>query len=104
MEDYSNMKAIGLFNSEIKKNLFSEMLLYFVISLSIGLLIGFVFMRLIIQFYSSLMPGLRFYIYPLSYSYYILSFSAILVISYFYNFHRIKKINIAEIMRQKTFG
>jgi ABC-type antimicrobial peptide transport system permease subunit len=104
IEDYSNMKAIGLFNSEIRKNLFLEMLLYFIISIAIGLFIGFIIMGLIIQMYSSLMPGLRFYLYPLSYVYYMISFSTILLISFFYNFRRIKKVNLAEIMRQKTFG
>lgn len=104
MEDYSNMKAIGLFNSEIRKNLFLEMFVYFIFSITIGLLIGSIIMRLIIQIYSSIMPGLRFYLYPLSYAYYSFSFSIILICSYIYNFHRIRKINIAEKMREKTFG
>ncbi|MFX1337872.1 MAG: FtsX-like permease family protein [Promethearchaeota archaeon] len=104
MEDYSNMKAIGLLNSEIGKNLFLEMLVYFLFSIAIGLLMGSIIMSLIIQTYSSILPGLRFYLYPLSYAYYSLSFSIILISSYIYNFYRIKKINIAEKMREKTFG
>lgn len=104
MEDYSNMKAMGLFNSEIRINLILEMLVYFTISIVIGLLIGLIIMTIIIQIYSSIMPGLQFYLYPLSYIYYSINFSIILLFSYLYNFHRIKKINIPERMRQKTFG
>lgn len=104
MEDYSNMKAVGLFNSEIRKTLFFEMMLYFMLSIGAGLLIGFIIMGSIINMYSSLMPGLRFYLYPSSYFYYTISFSIILIVSYIYNYHRVKKIDIVERMRQKTFG
>jgi ABC-type lipoprotein release transport system permease subunit len=104
IEDYSNMKAIGLYNYEIKRTLLLEMLLYFIIALIFGLIFGFIIMGVIIDMYSTIMPGLKFYLYPSSYLFYMLSLSIILISSFLYNYRRIQKINIAEIMRLKTFG
>ncbi|MFX0073290.1 MAG: FtsX-like permease family protein, partial [Candidatus Hermodarchaeota archaeon] len=101
IEDYSNMKAIGLYNSEIRKTLLLEMGFYFIVALLLGLLFGFIIMAIIIDMYSSISPGLKFYLYPTSYLTYIMTFSIILFSSYVYNYSRIKKINVAEVMRQK---
>jgi ABC-type antimicrobial peptide transport system permease subunit len=104
IEDYSNMKAIGLYNYEVRKTMMLEMFLYFIIALLFGLLFGFLIMDLIITIYSSITPGLKFYLYPTSYLSYIISFSVILISSFIYNYQRVKNINVAEIMRLKTFG
>ena len=104
IEDYSNMKAIGLYNYEIRRTMMLEMLFYFIVALIFGLLFGFIIMGLIIDIYSSIMPGLRFYLYPSSYLSYTISFSVILISSFIYNYKRVKNVNIAEIMRLKTFG
>ncbi len=98
------MKALGLYNYEIRKTMMLEMLLYFIIALMFGLLFGYIIMGLIIDMYSSIMPGLKFYISPTSYLSYTISFSVILISSFIYNYRRVKKINVAEIMRLKTFG
>jgi ABC-type lipoprotein release transport system permease subunit len=104
LEDYSNMKAIGLYNYEIRKTMILEMLLYFIIAIIFGLIFGCIIMGSIITMYSSIMPGLKFHLYPISYVSYSLSFSIILIISFIYNYRRVKCINVAEMMRQKTFG
>ncbi len=104
IEDYSNMKAIGLYNYEIRNTMMLEMLFYFILALLFGLLFGCIIMSLIIDMYSSITPGLKFYLYPTSYFYYTVSFCLILISSFIYNYRRVKNINIAEIMRLKTFG
>lgn len=104
IEDYTNMKAIGLYNYEVRRTLILEMSFYFLVAVLFGILFGLIIMDLIINMYSSTMPGLRFYIYPLSYLLYTLSFCFILILSFIYNYRRIKRINVAEIMRKKTFG
>ena len=104
LEDYSNMKAIGLYNFEIRKTMILEMLLYFIIAIIFGLIFGYIIMGSIITMYSSIMPGLKFYLYPISYILYSISFSIILIMSFIYNYRRVKNINVAEMMRQKTFG
>lgn len=104
MEDYANFVGLGMRHAEIRKSLLIELLLYLVISIVIGLLLGIFMMAGLMEYYSSTMPGLMLYISPLSYLYYCLSFVAILFVSYEYNLRRIKRINLAEVMRQKVFG
>ncbi|MHA1281555.1 MAG: ABC transporter permease [Promethearchaeota archaeon] len=104
MEDYSNMKAVGILDKEIRKSLFAELLFYFAVSLVLGLILGLLFLSYMFVQWETEMPGLEFYIYPISYVYYTVIFSGILVFSYYINFRRVKKINIAEMMRAKTFG
>ncbi len=104
MEDYANFVGLGMQHAEIRKSLFYELFLYLVLSLLIGLLLGIFMMVGLTDYYSSVMPGLILYISPLSYIYYSISFIAILFVAYIYNIKRIKRINLAEIMRMKVFG
>ncbi|MFX1366558.1 MAG: ABC transporter permease [Promethearchaeota archaeon] len=104
MEDYSNMKALGVLNKEIRKSLLIELLLYFSISLILGLILGILFLDWMFLQWETEVPGLIFFIYPISYLYYILIFSGILIFSFYINYRRIKNVDIAEIMRAKTFG
>ncbi|MFX1500994.1 MAG: ABC transporter permease [Promethearchaeota archaeon] len=104
MEDYSNMKAVGVLDKEIRKSLLMELLLYFSISLILGLILGILFLEWMFLQWETEVPGLIFFIYPISYLYYILIFSGILIFSFYINYRRIKKIDIAEMMRAKTFG
>jgi len=63
IEDYGNMKAIGLFNSEIRKSLILELLIYFLISTPLGFFFGLILNYFTIDLYSSLTPGISLYIY-----------------------------------------
>ena len=104
MEDYTNMKAVGILNKEIRNSMLMELLLYFCISLVLGIILGNLFLGYMFTQWENEVPGLIFYISPISYLYYSLIFTAILVFSFYINYRRIKKINITEMMRAKTFG
>ncbi len=104
IEDYSSMKAIGVYNSEIKKSLIYELTFYFVVSLLLGFFLGELISKLIISMYSSIMPGIHYHLYSISYIYYIAIFGIIILISFLINNRRVKKVNLAKIMREKTFG
>ena len=104
MEDYSNMKALGILDKEIRKSLLAELILYFSISLILGIVLGNLFLMYMFVQWKAVLPGLTFHIYPISYLYYTFIFTSILVFSFYINYRRIKRINIAEMMRQKTFG
>ncbi len=104
MEDYSNMKAVGILDKEIRKSLLSELFLYFSISLILGIVLGNLFLMYMFVQWQSEVPGLIFHTYPISYLYYTLIFTGILVFSFYINYRRIKRIDIAEMMRAKTFG
>ncbi|MFX0141953.1 MAG: ABC transporter permease, partial [Candidatus Hodarchaeota archaeon] len=104
IEDYANMKALGLRDSEIKKSIFKELLIYFAISIPLGLLLGFLIMVSIFKMYSSLMPGLFVYVYPMSYVYFGVCMSIMIVVVLYFQFRKLKHMNIAEITKMKTFG
>ena len=104
MEDYSNMKAVGILDKEIRKSLLLELLFYYIVSLILGLILGILFLSYMFTQWENEIPGLTFYIYPISYVYYTIIFTGILVFSYYINYRRIKNIDIAEMMRAKTFG
>ncbi|MFW9941113.1 MAG: FtsX-like permease family protein [Candidatus Thorarchaeota archaeon] len=104
MEDYSNMKAVGILDKEIRNSLFVEILFYLCVSFIFGIVLGIIFLRWMFKQWETEIPGLTSYIYPISYLYYISIFSGILLFSFYINYRKIKKINIAKIMREKTFG
>jgi len=104
IEDYSSMKAIGLYNSEIRKGLLYEISFYFIVSLLLGSLLGNLISKFIITMYSSIMPGIHYHLYSISYIFYILIFGIIVLLSFFINQRRIKKVQLAKMMREKTFG
>ena len=104
LEDYGNMKAVGLLNSELKKPLRLELIFYFAVSIFTGFILGYSILIGLIEMYSYVMPGLQLNIYPISYIYYVLNIVIMLIITYIYNIRKIKKLNIADIMRMKTFG
>ncbi|MHA1438278.1 MAG: ABC transporter permease [Promethearchaeota archaeon] len=104
MEDYSNMKALGILDKEIRKSLLAELVLFFCISLILSIVLGNLLLMDMFAQWESEFPGLIFHIYPISYLYYTLIFSGILVFSFCINYRRIKRIDIAEMMRAKTFG
>ncbi len=104
IEDYSNMKGVGLLNTEIRRTLFFELLMYFFFSVTFGLILGTLLMGFVVEMYSYELPGYLYYVSPMSYAYCVLSLSIILIISYIYNYARIRHVNIADVMRAKTFG
>ncbi|TFF97595.1 MAG: ABC transporter permease, partial [Promethearchaeota archaeon] len=104
IEDYANMKALGLMDSEIKKSIFKELLIYFAISIPLGLMLGFLIMIGIFEMYSSLMPGLFVHIYPISYVYFGICMSIMIALVLLFQFRKLKHMNIAEITKMKTFG
>jgi len=104
IEDYANMKALGLLDSEIKKSIFKELLIYFAISIPLGLILGVLIMISIFAMYSSLMPGLFVHVYPMSYVYFGVCMILMILIVLFFQFRKLKHMNIAEITKMKTFG
>ena len=56
MEDYANMKALGIQNSEIRKSLFLEITFYLIISLICGISLGIFITRQVIYQYSFILP------------------------------------------------
>jgi ABC-type antimicrobial peptide transport system permease subunit len=104
IEDYGSMKAIGIYNSEIKKSLIYELTFYYVVSLLLGFFLGEFISKLIISMYSSIIPGIHYHLYPISFVFYIAIFGIIILVSFFINNRRVKKVNLAKIMREKTFG
>lgn len=104
IEDYANMKALGLMDSEIKKSIFKELLIYFAISIPLGLMLGLLIMIGIFEMYSSLMPGLFVHIYPISYVYFGICMSIMIALVLLFQFRKLKHMNIAEITKMKTFG
>lgn len=104
IEDYANMKALGLYNSEIKKSILKEILLYFVISIPIGISLGNIISILMLDLMSDVMMGISYYMYPISYIYFGLNIFAIVFIVLILQFRKVKKMNITEITKMKTFG
>ncbi|MBD3342243.1 MAG: FtsX-like permease family protein, partial [Candidatus Lokiarchaeota archaeon] len=104
MDDYSNMKAVGLLDKEIQKTLFFELLFYFAFAIMVGIILGNILIALIIDFYSSFLPGLYQHTFLLSYFYYSFFLIGVMLVSYYYNIRKIKNMNLAEMMRLKAFG
>ncbi len=104
IEDYTSMRAIGLYNSEIRKSLLYEILFYFIVSLILGFIFGHLISKFIITMYSSIMPGIHYHLYSISYIFYISIFGIIILLSFFINQRRVKQVQLAKMMREKTFG
>jgi len=104
IEDYANMKALGLFDSELRKSLSKEIIIYFLVSVPLGLLLGFLLMLGIINSYSSVMPGLFVYMYPMSYLTLGICIGIMLIVVLLLQFRKLKYMNITEITKMKTFG
>ena len=104
IEDYGNMKAIGLFDSEIRKSLILELLVYLLFSIPLGIFLGVLLSAFSVDLYSSLSPGISFNIYPISYFYFSLHIIAIIVLVLLLQFRKLKKMNLAELTKLKAFG
>ncbi|MFX0081748.1 MAG: FtsX-like permease family protein [Candidatus Hodarchaeota archaeon] len=104
IEDYCSMKAIGLSNLEIGKSLSYELLFYFIVSLLLGSFLGNIISKFIITMYSTIMPGIHYHLYSISYFFYISIFGIIILLSFFINLRRVQKVQLAKMMREKTFG
>ncbi len=104
IEDYGNMKAIGIFDSEIRKSLILELLVYFLLSTPLGIFLGLILSNFVVDLYSSLSPGISFNIYPISYFYFSLHIITIIILVLLLQFRKLKKMNLAEITKLKTFG
>ncbi len=104
IEDYCNMKGVGLLDREIRKTLFYEFLMYFIFSIIMGILLGSLMMQSIMAYYATIMPGIHFHIFLTTFLLLIAIDFGIIFVSYLFNVRKIKRINIADMMRKKTFG
>ena len=104
MEDYANMKALGMQDSEIKKSLILEVSFYLICSLTIGIFLGLAITYQVIQQYSFILPGLHFNIAITSYVYFSINVFVIVFISLWLQVRKIKSMNISDITKKKTFG
>lgn len=104
LEDYANMKALGLLDLEIRKSIFLELLVYFLISLPFGMLFGILFLHGMMESYTTVQPGIYFQIYPLSYLYFLISDAMMLFGVLILQFRKIKIMNITTTTRERTFG
>ncbi len=104
IEDYANMKALGLFDFEIKRSILKEVFVYFVISIPIGIILGNFITSILIDSYGDEMMGIHSHIYPISYLYLGINLLAILFVVLFIQFRKVKNMNITEITKMKTFG
>lgn len=104
MEDYAYMKSLGLYDLEIKASLLIEIMLYLMISLPLGFYLGIVLTDYLIGYFSFLMPGLVFYIYPISYFYFGMEIFLMILFVLVWQFRRLKFLNLAELTKTKTFG
>ncbi|MBD3253616.1 MAG: FtsX-like permease family protein [Candidatus Lokiarchaeota archaeon] len=104
IEDYANMKAIGLYDNEIRRSILIELIFYFSIAIPIGILLGLGLMIGLIELYSLQIPGLFVHIYPISFLYIgVFNFTMIIIVLLF-QLRKLRDLNIIDIMRNKTFG
>lgn len=104
IEDYANMKALGLYDYEIRKSILKEVLIYFLISIPIGIFIGNLLGETILDLLGDELAGIFYHIYPISYLYLGLNLFFIVFIVVIVQFRKVKKMNITEITKMRTFG
>ncbi|MHA1489018.1 MAG: FtsX-like permease family protein [Promethearchaeota archaeon] len=104
IEDYATMKALGLRDREVKKAIIQEILIYFVISIPIGILIGEFLIMGLMERFNFIKPGLLPYIHPISFFYFGISMIFMITVILLKQFKKLKKMNISELTKAKTFG
>lgn len=104
LEDLANMKALGLKDSEIRKNITAEILIYCLIGIPLGYLLGILATFAVMDYFSDIIPGILPYIYPVSYFYVGIGLISIIVMVLLKQFKRLQNLNITELTKLKTFG
>ena len=74
------------------------------IAIPLGIFFGILLTLGLINYYSSIMPGLYFNIYLTSYLYYSITVFLMILIVLLLQFRRLKKLNIAGLTKMKIFG
>jgi ABC-type lipoprotein release transport system permease subunit len=103
LEDYGKMKAFGLLDSEIRKSVLKEIIFYFLITIFIGAILGALITSYMLTF-TIIASGLYYHAYPISYLYFnAICFIVITTITLL-QLRKIRKMNVAELLKMKTFG
>jgi ABC-type lipoprotein release transport system permease subunit len=102
-EDYARMKAFGVFHKEIRRSIIKETIFYIITTFIFGSLLG-IFLTYYLITQTVLSSGLYFYAYPSTYIISSILSSIVMGIIVLVQLRKIKRMNIAEVTRMKTFG
>ncbi|MHA1730997.1 MAG: FtsX-like permease family protein [Promethearchaeota archaeon] len=104
MNDFANMKALGISDGTLYKVLSYELLFYFSAAIGFGYLVGLMFGKTVIDMYSIFMPGIVFYAGSLVYWKTALYSILVLFAGAIIPARKIGKMNLADWVRGKAFG